>query len=322
MNVAVIGLGSMGKRRIRILKELKPEARIVGVDSRNDRREEVSTEYDIKCHSAISDIEEDIDCAFICTSPLSHAGIITDCLNHGWHVFTELNLVDKGYDENIELARKQNLTLFLSSTFLYREETKYISSKITSEKKWNYIYHIGQYLPDWHPWENYKDFFVGDKKTNGCREIMAIELPWLIGAFGEIERAQAISDKITELEIGFSDNYLIQINHGNGNKGILIVDVVSPVAIRKFEAYSENSYYAWEGTPDSIREYNADTKKLESVELLEVAVHKDGYSAFIVENAYKNEIRAFFDAVIDGKKPIYDFEKDKKVLELIDSIGA
>ena len=35
---------------------------------------------------------------------------------------------------------------------------------------------LGQYLPDWHPWESYKSFFVSNKKTNGCRELFAIEL--------------------------------------------------------------------------------------------------------------------------------------------------
>ena len=32
MNVAVIGLGSMGKRRIRLIRELYPEANIVAID--------------------------------------------------------------------------------------------------------------------------------------------------------------------------------------------------------------------------------------------------------------------------------------------------
>ena len=42
----------------------------------------------------------------------------------------------------------------------------------------------------------------------------------------------------------------------------------------------------------------------------------------MVENAYKNEIREFFDVVLNGKEPQYGFEQDKKVLELIDRIGA
>lgn len=322
MRIVVIGLGSMGKRRVRLIKEMYPEYAIVGVDGREDRRKEADSLFGVKCYSSIIDIDNQIDCAFICTSPLSHASIINDCLKRGWHVFTELNLVPDLYNENMELARERNLTLFLSSTFFYREETKYISSRITRDKRWNYIYHIGQYLPDWHPWENYKDFFIGDRRTNGCREIMAIELPWLTRAFGGIESTQVLSDKMTELKIGFDDNYMILIKHTNGNKGILVVDVVSPAAVRKLEVYTENVYIAWNGTPDSIVEYNVDTKKLEGVVLQESAEHKEGYSAFIVENAYKNEIREFFDAMQGLTKPLYGFEQDKMILDIIDSMGA
>ena len=322
MKIIVIGLGSMGKRRIRLIKEMYPEYDIIGIDGREDRRNEAAGLFCISCFDSASCVEDKVDCAFICTSPLSHAAIISDCLKRGWHVFTELNLVQDGYDENIKLAKEKNCTLFLSSTFFYREELKYISSKITRDKKWNYIYHIGQYLPDWHPWENYKEFFIGDKRTNGCREIMAIELPWLTGAFGEISSITSASDKMTGLNINFNDNYLIQINHSNGNKGVLVVDVVSPVAVRRLEVYSENGYLSWNGTPDSIYEYDIDSKKCEKVSLKEETEHKEGYSSFIVENAYKNEIKEFFEVVLDNKTPLYGFEQDKKTLKLIDSLGA
>ena len=47
MNFLVIGLGSMGKRRIRCLKTLGI-TKIYGFDSRNDRCQEVQQEYNIK----------------------------------------------------------------------------------------------------------------------------------------------------------------------------------------------------------------------------------------------------------------------------------
>lgn len=322
MNIAVIGLGSMGKRRIRLIKKMYPEFKIVGVDGREDRRNETSKVFNISCYESTLLIREKISCAFVCTSPLSHAKIIADCLKRGWHVFTELNLVSDGYDRNIELAKEKKCTLFLSSTFFYREELKYISSKIMENKNWNYIYHVGQYLPDWHPWENYNDIFIGDEKTNGCREIMAIELPWLTGAFGEIALTHAVSDKITNLNINFNDNYIIQITHKNGNKGVLVVDVVSPVAVRRLETYTENAYISWEGTPDSIKEFDLQTRKLTKVTLSEMAEHTEGYSDFIVENAYQNEIQEFFNVVINHRKPIYGFEQDKKIIKVIDSLGA
>ena len=169
MNVLVIGLGSMGKRRIRLISEMYPMYDLYGVDNRKDRREEVEKRFNIKTFQNIDDkyLKDNIDSAFVCTSPLSHNSIIKQCLDNKWDVFTELNLVSDGYDENIKLADKNGCTLFLSSTFLYREEIKFIRKKIDDKHKWNYNYHIGQYLPDWHPWESFNDFFIGNKRTNG-----------------------------------------------------------------------------------------------------------------------------------------------------------
>ena len=322
MNILVIGLGSMGKRRIRLLKEMFPDFDIYGVDDKMERRNEVSELYGIVCIETIKQINKmvDIDVAFVCTPPLLHSKIITECLSYKWDVFTELNLVSDGYEHNIRLARENGCKLFLSSTFLYREEIRYIRGRIDDNIKWNYIYHIGQYLPDWHPWESYKDFFVGNKRTNGCREIMAIELPWITETFGKVADFNVVSDKMTSLNIEYNDNYLLQITHENGCKGVLVVDVVSPVAIRRLEVYGEQRYLQWNGTPDSLFEYDTELHELKKVTLNEIEEHKEGYSAFIVENAYRNEIKEFFDIILDGKEQSYGFEQDLETLKLIDSL--
>ncbi len=322
MNLVVIGLGSMGKRRIRLIREMYPEYLVYGIDAREDRCKDVSEEFSIKCFRSLDEAGKGIDAAFVCTSPLSHSSIIRQCILRKWNVFTELNLVDDGYDENIELAKENEVSLFLSSTFLYREEIRYISSKITKDVKWNYIYHIGQYLPDWHPWESYKDFFLGDKRTNGCREILAIELPWLTGAFGDVREINVVNDKMTNLDIDFNDNYIISLTHEGGNKGCLVVDVVSPVGVRKLETYSEGKYICWGGTPESLQEFDQSSNKLSHVRLNEKTEHMEGYNSFVVENAYKNEIREFFDVLTKDKKPLYGFEQDKVILAIINKIGA
>ena len=45
MKVIVIGLGSMGKRRIRLLKKISADIEIIGVDSNMERVEFVKKEY-------------------------------------------------------------------------------------------------------------------------------------------------------------------------------------------------------------------------------------------------------------------------------------
>ena len=185
---------------------------------------------------------------------------------NGWHIFSELNLVDDGYVDNIQLSRDMGLTLFLSSTFLYREEVRFIKKKVKeSSVKANYIYHIGQYLPDWHPWEHYSQFFVGEKRTNGCREIMAIELPWLVDVFGKVLEIEVKKDSMSSLQLSYPDNYHIFLVHESGHKGFLAIDVVSRKAVRNFELYSEHMYLSWDGTPQGLNLYNIETKKNELV---------------------------------------------------------
>lgn len=323
MKAIVIGLGSMGKRRIRLLKERK-DVEIFGIDTQMERVKQVTEDLGVSCYN---DLQEAIDkenptCAFVCTSPLSHAKLINLCLQNKLHVFTEINLVSDLYDENIKFAHDNNCVLFLSSTFLYEEDTKAIINKVRPyNEKLNYIYHVGQYLPDWHPWESYNNYFIGNPRTNGCREIMAIDMPWLVSAFGDIAKVSAIKSKNTDLNIDYADNYLITIEHETGAKGVFAVDVVSRKATRHLEVYGEKLHLTWNGTSDSLYEYDyLESKKDLQVNIEEEAEHVDGYADFITENPYREEINAFFNQVENGITPDWDFEKDKTLLSIIDEI--
>ena len=55
MDVLVIGLGSMGKRRIRLLRRFHQIEHIIGVDAKEDRREEAENNYFCKTYCNIED---------------------------------------------------------------------------------------------------------------------------------------------------------------------------------------------------------------------------------------------------------------------------
>ncbi|MEG0681845.1 MAG: Gfo/Idh/MocA family oxidoreductase [Eubacterium sp.] len=323
MNVVVIGLGSMGQRRIRLIKQYSKEIQIFGIDLNEERRSNCKKLWDIQTAENLSELcqNEKIECAFISTSPLSHASIIKECLEQNMHVFTELNLVSDGYLENIKLAKNKSLTLFLSSTFLYRKEIEAIKESVLSTPdKLNYTYHVGQYLPDWHPWEKYQDFFIGHQRTNGCRELFAIELPWIIDIFGEIETIEVNKDKNTTLSINYNDNYQVMIKHVSGHKGVLSVDVISRKAVRNLEVYGEHLYLEWDGSPEGLYAFNCDKKEMQAITLYEKIDQLENYSHFVVENAYFNEIDVFFNTLKGQDTARYTFEKDQKTLEIIDWI--
>lgn len=309
----------MGKRRIRLLKELSSDFLIVGVDSNCERVENVSRQYEINCFSSLAEVNLDLECAFVCTSPQSHGRIIQECLNRDCHVFSEINLIDELYTENIQLAKEKGKILFLSSTPMYREEMQYINRKVKQNgKPCIYQYHVGQYLPDWHPWDNLQDFFVSSKRTNGCREYLAIEIPWIQKTFGEIVHVQVIKRKMTDLGLDFSDTYIIQAEHESGTVGSLVIDVVSRQATHHLEVFNKQLYIKWDGTPDSLREKDLVTGELKAVGTGSY-MHVNGYADFINEVAYLEEIKDFFGA-LGGNTPLYSFEEDQRTLKVIEEI--
>lgn len=321
MKALIVGLGSMGKRRIRLLKGIDPSIEIIGVDTWEERRAQVE-EMGHKTFTSIADAaNEKPGVAFVCTAPLSHYAILKELLTYKINSFTELNLVKDGYEELMELAKANDTVLFLSSTMLYRGEINFILDEVKKyEKPLSYIYHIGQYLPDWHPWESYKNFFVGNKRTNGCREIFGIEMPWLIEAFGKVTDVYSVSNKVTDLEIDFDDRYFVTLTHEGGARGVLIVDVVCPKAVRNLEVYGEGLHLFWEGNPKALWKFNNDTKEKEFINTYVTFEHDSRYSDNIVENAYVDEMQNFLNVVKGTEQPKYSFEKDLYTISVMDKI--
>lgn len=319
MKVVVVGLGSMGKRRIRLLKQNYPYMNIVGVDSNEKRCDEAKRLYKIMVFQNLDEVcgQPDIIGAFVCTSPETHSEIILKFIKNNINVFTEINLSDNGYEQ---IIKANNVKVFLSSTFLYRKDIKEIIKKVNN-KKANYIYHTGQYLPDWHPWENYKDYFVNKKETNGCREILAIELPWIIKCFGEIINVNVMKNTLTNLKLDYSDNYMIQVQHKNGSIGMISVDVVSRSATRRLEIYNEEMQLRWDGSPESLQLYDCDKGQFYFVDTYDNVERDSKYNKNIVENAYGDEIKSFFKYIQDDNYVVeYDYKSDKVVQEIITNI--
>lgn len=321
MKVLVVGYGSMGRRRIRLYKQIDKDAHFICVDSNPERIKQIKEDG----HTAYADLNEAVkenpDFAFVSTSPLSHAGIIPVLLQNKINTFSEINLSARNYDQMISLAKNNNVKLFLSSTILYEEQIKRIKDFVKKEKQpLTYVYHVGQYLPDWHPWESYKDFFIGKKESNGCREIYAIQLPWIVDTFGDVENLVSVSHKSTKLEIDYDDSYITTFEHANGNKGVFVVDVVSRVATTYLEVIGENIHLTWDGSNDGLKIYNIAEKKIETFTAYENLEHNDNYAANIAENPYLDEIKDFISYVKNGTEPKWSIQKDYTVLNLIDKI--
>ena len=323
MKILVVGYGSMGRRRIRLLNKLFKDDTIVFicVDNNKKRLEQIRQDGYGGFSSLSEAIEEKPDVAFVCTSPGHHAEIILQIIDAGIDVFTELNLLTNKYDEIVEKARDKGVKVFMSNTMLYDKQILAIMNKIKEKREnYTYIYHVGQYLPDWHPWESYKDFFIGNKSTNGCREILAIQLPWLVKLFGSVDKISVVRKKNTGLDIDFEDTYIITLIHESGNTGVFVCDVLARKAVQYLEIMGEHNHIIWNGTVETLLAFNDNSKQMEKMNSYDVVEHMDGYADIINEDQYFDEIKAFIDWRNGGPNPAYTLEDDKYILDLIDEI--
>ena len=324
MRIVVIGMGSMGRRRARLLLGMGGHE-VVGVDLDADRRAQAQEELQIPTYASLEDaaLAVDLEAAVISTGPLTHAGIVSDCLDNHLHVFTELNLVDDGYEENAAKAEEQGLVWFPSSTFVYRREVEEIQKMISAKGTVGaWTYHVGQYLPDWHPWEDYKNFFVANERTSGVRELLAVELPWLVKIFGPIAEAYPVSGKISDLDVSYNDACAIAIKHESGAIGMLMIDVVCRTAVRDFTFTNEECYLTWDGTPTGLKSLDIDTHEMVSVDVYgnKSAEQLSDYARFIVEDAYRSELEAFLETAQGHSAMRWSLDEDAEVISLINEI--
>ncbi len=303
------------------MKLLSPESTYICVDNNPDRIKQISEDGLYGCDSLQSALGLKPDVAFVCTSPGHHAEIILTLIEAGIHVFTELNLVSDRYEEIIERAKEKNTKVFMSSTMLYDKQIVSVFNTVgRTPKNLSYFYHVGQYLPDWHPWESYKDFFIGRRETNGCREILAIQLPWLVKLFGKVVNVSVVRKKNTNLEIDFDDTYFITLEHDRENTGVFVCDVVSRKAVNYLEILGEKTHIIWEGTPDSLFSFDDQDKCMRRLPSYEDTKQVEGYSDIIIEDQYLDETKAFLEMIYENKTPMYSLEDDREILELIDTI--
>lgn len=315
MKCLVIGLGSMGQRRTRLLLDNRL-SEVIGVDFDVNKCKEASNKYGIKTYQSISDAMnfEKIQAFIVSTSPLAHSLVIDQIKKYQLPIFTEINLDDK----HISLI-EQDTCFFVSSTMLYRKEINKIKELVKGNDI-SYNYHVGQYLPDWHPWQSYKDFFVAHKESNGCRELFAIELPWIVSVFGKVEKMHVEKRKISNLEIDYPDSFSILIKHSTGIIGTLQVDVVSRKTIRELHVFGENIDLSWNGTPETLYELDLVDKNQKQICVYKEYTHQEGYAKNIIEDAYLEELKNFINYLEGKELPLYSIELEKYILSLIDLI--
>lgn len=319
MRFLIVGLGSMGKRRIRNLQYLKQND-IIGFDLREDRRKEVEEKYKINTYSNINDaLKQKPDVFIISTPPNHHIEYELMAAEKEMPFFCEAGIFQKDLERLIEITKKEKILAAPSCTSRFHFPVKKIKELVDANKVGKMValtYHLGQYLPDWHPWENITDFYAGQKETAATREMVPFELEWLVWIFGDIDELSCIKGKVSNIKADIEDVYQLVFRFKKGIIGNFLVEVVSRTPTRIFRLIGEEGTIEWDWMAEKVRLYEAKTKKwTEFIE--EVGFKEKGYVS--KENPYIEEIQHFLNALSGKEIYRYTLEEDYHILTLLEA---
>lgn len=322
MKVLVVGLGSMGKRRIRNLLALGVQE-IHAYDPRADRVAEAETQYKITATDDFSLIDLSLyDRMIVSTPPDRHMHYAHLAADYKIPCFIEASVVDTDMKRLIERCEQNPDLIFCPScTFHFHPAMQQIA-KLLGENAIgnvsNFTYHFGQYLPDWHPWEDIQDFYVSKRETGGGREIVPFELTWMNMLFGAVQSVNGFCSKTISLGADIDDTYAFSLRYACGILGNVVVDVVSRIATRLFILNGDQGQIRWDWDSGKVDLYRASTGAWESY-ALSAGHAQEGYNKNLIEEMYIEEIRTFLRAA-DGNVFPNTLQKDYEILQLLYAI--
>lgn len=324
MRFLVIGLGSMGKRRIRCLQQLGYQ-KIFGFDLRNDRQTEVQELYHIKTYPDFQQALKEVnpDAFIISVPPDIHHQYIKEAIAHKIHFFVEGSVVDTDMDEFIPELNKLDIVAAPSATLQFHPAICMIKDIVQSKelgKISNIILHSGQYLPDWHTYERVSEYYVSNPATGGAREIVPFELGWVTNIFGYPQRVCGNYRKTISLEGAdlIDDTYNCLLDY-NDYLASVTVDVVSRHASRRLLINGDKKQLVWDWDINAIQIFSPETNQWE-IRPYEMKQAADGYNANIGENMYIEELQNFIEAINGTNSFVNSMENDLRVLRLLYAI--
>ena len=318
MKIAIVGLGSMGKRRIRNLTHLG-ETDLVGFDIRQDRLREVLGMGHQAQEFAKDESFEKFDAVVISTSPAHHVSVLEMAIRAQKPVFVEASVTLDGLPQLLEMAEDLGVLVCPSCTLRFHPAIREIKNLVQSGKigsPTNFVYHCGQYLPDWHPWEDIRDFYVSKKETGAAREIVAFELTWMTDVFGTVNDACCIYGKTMDLGVDIDDTYSFSARFGTNTIGSVTIDVTSRVATRRLTLNFERGQLNWDWNRGTIDVEDVELERSESIRF-SLADAASGYNKNITESMYIDEMRSFIDAARGISNFSNTLKDDIKVLQTL-----
>jgi predicted dehydrogenase len=316
-SILVVGLGSIGRRHTGVFKAAGIK-NIYGADLREDRLAQAQSELGLT--ETTTDYrkfldEKDIDAVLVTVPTAFHTPIAKAAAEKGCHLFIEkpVAATDEGLEEVQQIVERKNLVAYTAYCYRFAPSALRMKEIVDSGKLGRILcsrLKLSSYLPDWHPWEDYRDFYMAKlEQGGGARLDESHGIDLLRWMFGDVASVYALVDKVSDLEIDADDLTTMIMRFKNGVVGEAHFDLLGRSPRVDVELIGSDGTLLWDRISGKIDVYTAETGEW---------VHEDfGADSFIT--CYDRQAEHFIDCVRNTKTPRTTLADGRKTLAVLEA---
>ena len=311
MKILIAGLGSIGRRHLRNLKALGENDILLYRTGRatlpDDELAGLPVETDLRCALDRKPV------AVIVTNPTSmHLDVALPAAEAGCHILLEKPVSGSltGIDELAAAAKKNGSRILVGFQFRFHPSLKKAAELLIEGaigRVLSFHAHWGEYLPNWHPWEDYTQGYATRPDLGGGVTLtLCHPLDYLRWLCGDVESLWAFT---TALGLGLrvEDTVEIGLRFQSGAVGSVHLDYNQQPPTHNLEIVGSSGTLRWDNADGLLHLYCAAVKEWQKFS------PPDGFER---NQMFLAEARHFLAVVRGEAEPICTLEDGKRALEL------
>ena len=311
----VVGCGSIGRRHAKNLKSLGLRGLAfcdTNVEALQQCRKDVEGELFSNYGEALGSFKPDL--VLVCTPPVYHVEEALLALRARAHVFIEkpLSHESSGVEILIAEARRHDRSVQIGYNLRFHPGLQILKELIDSGKIGRVLWlnvEAGQYLPDWRPWQNYRESYSARKELGGGIILDGShELDYICWLLGRPTEVSCRAEHLSGLEVDVEDSAWIYLTFPERRRAELHLDFVQRTYTRTCKVVAETGTALWDFTSQEVRWFSADEPGWHSIPYV-----------FEANDMYVAEMRHFLESLGRGTGPLIDLEQGRDLIRVVEA---
>ena len=271
MKFMIAGLGSIGRRHLRnLVAEGETDILLYRTHQSTLPDEELAgfpVETDLQ-----KALAQKPDAVIVANPTACHLDIALPAAQAGCNLFLEKPIADR-LDERLEKLRQavssQDLKVLVGFQFRFHPTLGQIHELIKSKqlgRPLSFRAHWGEYLPGWHPWEDYRQSYAARRDLGGgVVNTLCHPLDYVRWLFGEVIALFGATDKVSNLELDVEDVAEIVLKFESGLVGSVHLDYFQQPPEHTLTINFERGLVRWNNATGAAEVYSVDEARWETL---------------------------------------------------------